>query len=323
MILVTGATGLVGAHILHELSKSNSNIKAMKRKSSSLFEVEHLFRKFNNSVLFNSIQWVDGDITDITTLNEVFKDVTEVYHVAGMVSFDDRDSKKLYSVNVKGTANMVNYALAYGIKRFLYISSISVIDAVNNEVITEKSEFLKKKPHSKYACSKFDGEMEVWRGSQEGLEVIVANTGVVLGSGFKSQSSGQVINQSLKGYYTSGGTGFVSAIDVAKCSVALMKSESVNERFILVSENVKYEHLVNTVCSHFKRSSKFISDFKLNNIRKLSSFVSAFGFENFISKASYESLITKTVYDNSKVIKTIDYAFEKIDKTLKRIMIND
>ncbi len=323
MILVTGATGLVGAHILHELSKSNSNIKAMKRKSSSLFEVEHLFRKFNNSVLFTNVKWVDGDITDITTLDEVFKDVTEVYHIAGMVSFDDRDSKKLYNINVKGTANMVNYALEYGVKRFFYISSISVIDAVNNEVITEKSEFLKKKPHSKYACSKFDGEMEVWRGSQEGLEVIVANTGVVLGSGFKSQSSGQVITQSLKGYYTSGGTGFISAIDVAKCSVELMKSESVNERFILVSENVKYEHLVNTICSHFKRSSKFISDFKLNNIRKLSSFVSTFGFENFLSEASYESLITKTVYDNSKVTKRIDYTFEKIDETLKRIITND
>lgn len=320
MILITGATGLIGAHLMLELLLANKKIRALKRPHSSLEEVQSLFEKKKQLVLWNQIEWVDGDITDITTLNPIFKDIKEVYHVAGLVSFDDRKSKELYEINVKGTANMVNFSINSDVERFLYVSSIAVMDSVNNELITEESEFLNKKPHSKYACSKYEGEMEVWRGSQEGLNVVIVNPGVVLGSGFWNQSSGEIFKKSLQGYYTSGGSAFVSVEDVAKCSVQLMDKECFNERFIIISENISYKKLVKTICTAKKRNVQSISNTMLKGIRIISWWAALIGLKDFLSQPTYESLLSTTSYDNSKIKKLLNYHFKTIDQTLSSIL---
>lgn len=316
MILITGATGLVGAHILLELALVNKKIRALKRPYSSLEEVKSLFERKKQLILWERIEWVEGDITDITTLDVVFQEITEVYHVAGRVDFNDRKSKELYDVNVIGTTNMVNFSIVNGVKRFLYMSSIAVLDSIYGEVITEKNDFLEKINHSKYACSKFEGEMEVWRGSQEGLNVVVVNPGVVLGIGFWNQSSGKVVKHSLRGYYTSGGSAFISAEDVAKCSVRLMNEQYYNERFIIISENVPYEKLVKTICAYKNIKTKRISNTKLKYVRILSSWAAFFGLKERLSQATYESLISQVRYDNTKVKKALDYEFEKTDEII-------
>ncbi|MFV0236920.1 MAG: SDR family NAD(P)-dependent oxidoreductase, partial [Flavobacteriales bacterium] len=132
MVLITGATGLIGAHIALELMLANKKVRALKRSTSSLEGIKSLFEKNKQKVLWDQIEWVEGDVTDITTLDEAFKDVKEVYHIAGRVSFDDRESKELYEVNIKGTANMINFSILNGVERFLYMSSIAVMDSINN-----------------------------------------------------------------------------------------------------------------------------------------------------------------------------------------------
>ncbi len=320
MILVTGATGLIGSHVLLELLWPNKKVRALKRSNSSLEEVKLLFEEKKQTTLLNQVEWFEGDITDITTLEALFHNVTEVYHIAGLVSFDDRKSKELYKVNVKGTANMVNFSIANKVERFLYMSSIAVMDAVHNEVITEKNDFLDKKAQSKYAYSKFDAEMEVWRGSQEGLNVVIVNPGVVLGVGFWNQSSGAIIKKALKGYYTSGGSAFVSVEDVAKCSIRLMDENHFNERFIIISENVLYEELVKTICASKNIKTKSISNTKLKWLRAFSSLCALFGFKEIISQSTYESLISQTHYDNTKVRKALNYQFEKVSEILPLLL---
>ncbi len=322
MILITGATGLIGSRILLELATLNKKVRALKRSNASLEEVKRLFEREGQKALWSHIEWVEGDITDVTTLENVFEGVKEVYHIAGYVSFDDRKSKTLYEVNVKGTANMVNFAIANGVERFLYMSTIAVMDAVHNETINEKSEFLDKKVHSKYACSKFEGEMEVWRGSQEGLDVVIVNPGVVLGSGFWNQSSGTLFKRLLKGYYTSGGSAFVSVNDVAKISVRLLDEACFNERFIVVSENVLYEDIVKTVCDVKGVKTKRISNGKLKFLYTISSCVKALGFTDFMSKTTYHMLTTYNHYDHSKVKNQLNYSFEGVHEALVSTLEN-
>ncbi len=316
MILVTGATGLIGSHVLLELLLSNKKVRALKRSNSSLEKVKLLFEQKKQTALLNQVEWVEGNVTDITTLEALFQEVKEVYHIAGLVSFDDRKSKELYKVNVKGTANMVNFSITNKVERFLYMSSIAVIDSFHNEVITERNGFLDKKTHSKYAYSKFDAEMEVWRGSQEGLNVVVVNPGVVLGVGFWNQSSGEIIKKALKGYYTSGRSAFVSVDDVAKCSIRLMDENHFNERFIITSENVSYEKLVKTICVSENIRTRQISKAKLKWLRIFSSLCALFGFKEIVSQSTYESLISQTHYDNTKVKKTLNYKFEKVSEII-------
>lgn len=320
MILITGATGLIGSRVLLELLMLNKKVRALKRSDSSLKEVKKLFKDTGREDLWSQIEWIEGDITDITTLEVAFKGIEEVYHMAGYVSFDDRKSKALYEVNVKGTANMVNFAIINGVKRFLHMSTIGVMDAVHDEIIYEKSEFLDKKPHSKYTCSKFEAEMEVWRGSQEGLKVVIVNPGVVLGKGFENQSSGTLIKQLSKGYYTSGSSGFVLVEDVAKISIRLLDEKCFNERFIVVSENIQYEDIVKIVCDKRNITTKKISNRQLNWLRLVSSCTKMLGFSNFMSNATYQMLTTHNHYDNTKVKHQLDYDFEDVKKGLISIL---
>ena len=68
MIFVTGGTGLVGAHILLKLSQQSRDFKALKRKSSSMDVCRNIFRYYKKEHLFSKINWVDGDVNDIFSL---------------------------------------------------------------------------------------------------------------------------------------------------------------------------------------------------------------------------------------------------------------
>ncbi len=89
MILVTGGTGLVGAHLLFQLTLENENIKAIYRTDKSVEGVKRIFSYFTDDVekLFSKIDWVQADITETPSLTKVFKDVTVVYHAAAFGIF--------------------------------------------------------------------------------------------------------------------------------------------------------------------------------------------------------------------------------------------
>ena len=100
MILVTGGTGLVGSHLLYFLLKDNQNIRAIHRRSSDLEAVKEVFSYYseaseNIDALFNKIEWVEADITEIPSLSEAFKGITHVYHAAAFISFKSKHFNKL------------------------------------------------------------------------------------------------------------------------------------------------------------------------------------------------------------------------------------
>ena len=112
MIFVTGGTGLVGAHLLFELTSAGIKVRALKRQKSNLQQVLKTFSYYteNSQNLFNQIEWVDGDILDYFTLEKLLKGVTEIYHCAAIVSFQAKERDKMIANNVEGTANLVNAA---------------------------------------------------------------------------------------------------------------------------------------------------------------------------------------------------------------------
>ena len=80
MILVTGATGLVGSHLLVQLLQENEGVKALFRSEKQIEKVKNVFAFYNQTRLFDKINWVKGDITDIPSLEIAFENVTHVYH---------------------------------------------------------------------------------------------------------------------------------------------------------------------------------------------------------------------------------------------------
>ena len=243
MILVTGGTGLVGSHLLFELTKSQQKICALYRSQKTIEKVKHIFSYYTDSVdaQFDRIEWVQSDLNDLPKLAEAFEGVTHVYHCAALISFDPNDYYKLRETNISGTANIVNLSVINGIQKLCYVSSVATMgyDPVK---ITEETTWNPEDHQSVYAITKYEAEMEVWRGIQEGVPSVIVNPGVILGPGFFRSGSGGLFKRVYKGlrYVTEGVSGYVGVDDVIKGMVSLMNSDRKNERYIMVAENLSF-----------------------------------------------------------------------------------
>ena len=99
MIFVTGGTGLVGSHILLKLSQRGEELKALKRTTSSMDICKSVFTYYNADDLFAQINWVDGDVNDISSLENGMLNSDLVLHCAAVVSFQPSAAKLLKKVN--------------------------------------------------------------------------------------------------------------------------------------------------------------------------------------------------------------------------------
>ena len=238
MILVTGATGLVGSHLLVQLLQENEEVKALFRSEKQIEKVKNIFAFHHQTALFEKINWVKGDITDIPSLEIAFENISHVYHCAALISFDPSDEDELRKINIEGTANVVNCCIDFSVKKLCHVSSIAALGnpKEHETTITEETEWNPEELHSDYAITKYGAEMEVFRGHQEGLEVVIVNPGVIFGYGFPKKGSDVIIQSVKKGlsFYTKGNIGIVSVEDVVKSMTQLMKSNNNGERYSMV-----------------------------------------------------------------------------------------
>lgn len=320
MVFVTGATGLIGGYLLLELSKREKKIKAMKRANSSLDAVQKLFKEFSTIQKFNEIEWVETDLLDVPLLSDSLHEIKTIYHTAGCVGFDDREKKLIHQINVEGTENLINIAVSKNIHEFLYISSIAVLDKMpTGNTIDENSKWNGEEDHSEYAISKKKGEMAVWRGSQEGLNVLVVYPSVVVGSLDGKRASEKIFQLAAKKkmFATEGITGYVDVRDVAFCMVELVERDKWNQSFILNSENKSFVEIMDFLRNKWNLPKiSVLSDSKLKFIQKISNISRIFGGK-YMSKASYGALTGKGSYSNGKIKNEIGIKFIPVNQSLE------
>lgn len=269
MVLVTGATGILGRVVVLELLKRGKSVRAAKRPTSNLAELKSSLKNYSPEaeILFEKINWLDVDFSDVSSLKNAVEGVDEVYHCAGKVSFNPKDEAQLFKTNMEGTQNLLYVCEGSLVKKFCFVSSIAVLDGLNDKgEMDESSDFNPKLHHSAYAISKHLAEMEVWRASAEGLQTVIVNPGVIIGSGNWGNSSGDLFPKFEANKYTfSGGTAYVDVRDVAFCMVELMERNIFGERFILISENRRYNDLGNSIRKKLGlKPAETLSAFKLN-----------------------------------------------------------
>lgn len=327
MILVTGGTGLVGSHLLYHLALENDNIRAIYRTKSSLEKVKNVFSNYtSDAYLFDKIEWFEADITQVPIMIMAFKDVIHVYHCAAFISFNPKDYREMRKVNIHGTAIIVNLAIDANVDKLCFVSSIAAVGDGKSEgdIITEESEWNKELDNSGYSITKFGAEMEVWRASQEGIDVVIVNPGVILGSGFWNSGSGKLFSQVYNGfkYYTEGITGFVSVQDVVKPMIQLMNSDIKNERFILVSENKTFKDIFFSIADAFgkKRPSKSIKSWQTAFFWRVAWLLSKItGKEPLLSKYSARSAHSISKYSSKKIEQQLNYNFEVVEDSIQKI----
>lgn len=330
MILVTGGTGLVGSHLLYFLLKDNQTVRAIHRKSSNLEAVKEVFSYYtvDSEALFNKIEWVEADITEIPSLSEAFKNITHVYHAAANLSFNPKHYYKLKKENIEGTANVVNLCLKNNVAKLIHVSSIATFgEPQKGNLISETTEWAPEDKNSVYAISKFGGEMEVWRGTQEGLKAVIINPGIILGSGHWNSGSGIILKTVAKGipFYTTGGIGIVDVQDVVSAMILLMQNPINNQKYILVGKSIYYKELLSELALQLgkKPPMKMAPKWLLMPFSKIDWLASAiFRTKRSLLNATVRSLYKISFYDTSKIEAELNFSFTPYRETLERVANN-
>ncbi len=327
MILLTGATGLLGSHIAYELLQQGKKIRALKRKDSNSTLTEKIFSFYTNEhiELLNAIEWVEGDVLDLGSLEDAMVGITHVYHCAAMVSFLPKERDKMMQVNIEGTANVVNTAMHAGVKKLCHISSIAALGStIDGNMITEETWWKNNPSNSYYAISKYGAEREVWRAAEEGLNVVIVNPSFIIGPGDTSKSSSEAFGILRKGasWYTNGANGYVDVRDVAHAAIKLIESDVLNQRFILNAANLSYRSFFDKVLVQLNKpkTKREAGKFLLALAWRIEKLLAAIAGRNpIITKEKVGYALQISQYDGSKIQKTINFNYRNIDTSIMEI----
>lgn len=312
-VLVTGGTGFLGAYLLGYLVQKGYQIRAIKRKTSSMDLVKGIQ---------DQIEWLEGDILDTPFLETAMKGVQQVYHAAAVISFDPREAAFMLKVNAEGTANMVNAALYEGVEKFVHVSSIAALGRKEFQPhVNETAQWENSKENSNYAISKFKAECEVWRAMQEGLNIAIVNPSVIIGAGHWKLGSCQLIQKVAKGFkfYPKGSTGFVDVRDVARAAVLLMESDISGERYILNGANWSYQKFFSQTAKALdqKPPSRLAAPWMINLLWRAEWLRSKiFRSTPLLSKETARTSQATYYYHNEKIIEELGYDFIPMEETL-------
>lgn len=326
MILITGATGLVGGHLIWHLLQENSRVAAMKRANSDTESIKSIFRYYGSEpeALFQRITWREGDVENYDHLLVAMDGVSYVYHCAAMVDLG-KNSQRMFDVNVGGTENIVRAALNRNVKKLCFVSSIAALsDGNGNKPTDESTPFHENERTTLYGESKRLGEKVVHEAILKGLNAVTVNPGVIIGYSKNMTGSGELFKRVKKGlpFYTNGITGYVNVQDVVKAMIVLMKSEVKNERFVLVGENKTHKDVLRNIADGYGKYRPFIGmgkslisiSYALEMLGKL------VGFTPLIDSSSARTSISKKRYSSEKFKKTFpDFQFSSIENTIHKI----
>lgn len=311
-ILITGITGYFGSQLALEFSQLGK-IFGLKRSSSNL-------DLLNNSHF--SIEWREGDISDMDSLLLALKDIDLVIHAAGLVSFNQNDERNLYMINSQGTANVVNAMLSSGVKKLVHVSSVAAIGRSNEiNVYDEMFKWVDSPLNTDYALSKYWAELEVWRGEQEGLDILIINPSVLLGKASYGKSSSSIyqLANGRNVFFPKGNLNFIDIRDAAKITKQLVQKNAWGERFILNKESKPYREFFDEAGKIFGTKAPKIP---LSNwiIRVFFPFIRLFNLlgisGSMINKKAALSAQRRIYYSNAKVNALLKFDYRSLEETL-------
>ncbi|MCH8276057.1 MAG: NAD-dependent epimerase/dehydratase family protein [Bacteroidetes bacterium] len=317
--LVTGTTGFLGATLTRRLVQEGVSVRGLRRASSTLDLLGDAARH---------VDWTETDILDVDGLELAFQGVSRVFHCAAFMGFEGKRSKsKLYSVNVQGTANVVNAALSVGVDRLVHTSSIAALGRSENDsgCLDETTEWRPSPMNTGYAESKHLAELEIQRGIAEGLDAVIVNPSLVMGVGRTGENTMLIIETIRKGrlpFVPGGGTNVVDVLDVVDGLLRAMERGETGRRYILAGQNMMWKEFAIAVAVALGVSPprRTISRRSMSVIATISECV------GWITRTS--PLITRettrlssiiSCYDNTRAIQELGCTFRSFDKTMKRI----
>ncbi len=314
MILVTGATGLVGSHLVSALVREGKSVRAIYRTSIPVI------------IGGDQVDWVQADILDVVSLETAMIGIDQVYHCAAIVSFSAKNKASIHQTNIDGTANVVNAALLSNIQKMVFVSSVAALGRIREgSLINETMNWSKETSNSEYGKSKYLAEVEVWRGIGEGLNAVIVNPVIILGPGNWNKGSTGIFKSAYNEFpwYTQGSSGFVDVWDVVKSMIQLMDSPINAQRFIVCADNTSYRNVFSMIANAFgkKPPHRKVSPLMAEIVWRLESIKALFtGKEPLLTKETSRTARTVVNFDNSKLLKAIPtFKYSNLNDSIQRI----
>ncbi len=319
MILVTGATGFLGAVVARQLVEAGESVRILRREHSKLDLL---------GATTQSVEQVLGDITDYTSVRAAMVDIQQVIHTAAYVGFGGKkDEGQLLSINVQGTANVADAANEAGVGRIVHVSSIAAIGRKSGQAqpINEENEWSGSKENSAYAISKHLAEMEIHRAIAEGLDAVMVNPALIFGPGRAGENTMAIVEKVRDRRVPaipSGGTCVVDVEDVASGVRAALRRGKTSERYILGGQNLAWAEIFGALANAL--------DAKLPRLTlsRGPAIVMAAASETLARLIGKTPLITRETartatsthrYDNRKAVAELGCTFRDFSETAQRI----
>jgi len=242
VIVVTGASGMVGSQIVLALIEAGMGpVRGLYRSAASLQSARRSWEFQGFAARWSEVEWVRTDLEDPLEVEAALEGADFAVHTAALVSYRKNDEHLMLRSTPLMAEHAINGALHHGLKGFIHISSVAVLQG--SEMPLDESADPQRKGLNAYARSKFDAEMQARRGEAEGLNVLILNPSVVLGLPFWADGSSRLMRSAAKGLpaVPGGSTGWVDLRDVAAAVVHGLRQPSWGERFILSGSNQSFE----------------------------------------------------------------------------------
>jgi nucleoside-diphosphate-sugar epimerase len=314
MIFVTGASGLVGSHLIQSLLSKGKKVRALYRQAVPVFAGSE------------KCDWVKGDILDPIGLNEALEGVEYVYHCAAIVSFAPGAASKMLHSNVEGTANVVNACLTQKVKKLIFVSSVAALGRIREtEAIDESMHWTPETSNSVYGQSKYLAELEVWRAMEEGLPMAIVNPVIILGAGDWNNGSSGIFKSAYNEFpwYTGGMSGFVDVLDVVDAMQILMDSNITGQRYVLSADNLTYRSLFNSIATAFNKRLPYkkVTPLLAGIVWRLEAIKGFFtGKAPLLTKETAATAQATVRFNNQKFLKAFpDFQYRKLEDTIIRV----
>jgi dihydroflavonol-4-reductase len=326
MILVTGATGLVGSHLVARLLLSGTErIRVLVRNKNRIKGLERVlgYYSYDPASWMQGIEVAEGDLMDYDSVASALEGVSKVYHCAAMVSFDAKDREMVIQGNIRITANVVNGCLESGIRKLVHVSSTSATGTTyDGSEITEETEWEDGISRTAYAIGKFESEREVWRGEAEGLNVAIVNPAMVLGPGNWGESSTALIEKAYRGlaFYTLGINAWVDVRDVVEVMHRLMEGPYQGERYLLIGGNDTFRWFFREVAGALDRpvpryrARRWMGEL-IWRVEWLRSKLT--GSVPLVTRETARTSMAKQVYSAQKVEEALGFQFRTLEETIQ------
>jgi dihydroflavonol-4-reductase len=246
-VLITGATGFVGANLARKLLERGNQVCALVRKNADR----------GNLPIHAAFETREGDLRDLDSVKRAAQGCHEIYHVAADYRFWANDPNELYESNVTGTENVMLAAQAAGVQKIVHTSTVGTIGlkdqphACNEETLPDPEQFA-----GHYKLSKLEAEKVALSFAKEGLPVVIVNPSTPIGAwDRKPTPTGKIIVDFVNGEmpaYVDTGLNFADVNDIAEGHILAAQKGRVGERYILGGHNLSMVEFLELVAKQGK-----------------------------------------------------------------------